>query len=203
MKRLVSGFDTRELLLIAFFAAFLVASRAALRWHLHVPGHSMLAAGFGLVLVRICVDRRGAALLCGTLAGMGIAALGMGQGGPLLVLKLAVPGALVDLGAALETTVGRRARSTRLVSGLFLGAAAGAGAVAPVALVEWLAGVDGGVIALHAVTGGVGRIGFGALGGMGAAWVGGELVHHGLVPHPTGQADANGAEAAHGYHSSE
>ena len=43
--------ETREAILIAFFAAFLVAARAALRWHIHVPGHATLAIAFGLVLV--------------------------------------------------------------------------------------------------------------------------------------------------------
>ena len=32
--------ETRDVLLLAFFAAFLVATRAAMRWHLHLPGHS-------------------------------------------------------------------------------------------------------------------------------------------------------------------
>ncbi len=173
--------DTREMLLVAFFAAFLVASRAALRWHLHVPGHSMLAAAFGLVLLRICVDRRGAATLCGVLAGVVVAALGMGKGGPLIVLKLALPGLVVDLGAAWSGGRAAGGAVMRPWTGLLIGAAAGAIAILPVLGIEWLAGVDAEVMAMHAMVAGAGRIGFGAAGGAAAAWVGGELAHHGLL----------------------
>ncbi len=181
MRRFVGRFETRELLLVAFFAAFLVASRAALRWHLNLPGHSMLPAAFGLVLLRICVERRGAALLCGTLAGLAIAALGLGKGGPLLVLKLALPGAAVELGGGFLSALDPRAAGRLRAGGLAVGMAAGASAIVPVVVVEWLADVDATVIALHAATSGAGRIAFGGLGGLAAAWVGGELVHHGLL----------------------
>jgi hypothetical protein len=170
--------ETRELLLIAFFAAFLVAARAAMRWHIHVPGHAMIAVSFGLVLVRSCVDRRGAATLCGVFAGAVVAALGMGKGGPLVVLKLALPGLVVDLGTRPRA---RSAPPISILRGLVLGGVAGASGLVPLVAVEWLADVDPSVIALHALASGLGKSLFGASGGAAGAWVARELDHHGLL----------------------
>jgi hypothetical protein len=170
--------DTREAMLIALFAVFLVSARAAMRWHIHVPGHAMLASAFGLVLVRSCVDRRGAATLCGVLAGLACTALGMGKGGPLIVLKLALPGAVVDL------LCGRSAADRSglsLAGGLGIGALAGFSGFVPLVIVEWLADVEPGLIALHALASGAGKALFGAAGGAAAAWVARELRHHGVL----------------------
>jgi hypothetical protein len=171
-------FETREALLIAFFAVFLVAARAAMRWHLHVPGHSMVASAFGLVLVRCCIDRRTAATWCGTLAGLACAALGMGKGGPLVVLKLALPGAVVDLLSMRRD--GARAELS-LAAGAVLGALAGSSGLVPLVIVEWLADVEPRLIALHALSSGTGKALFGAVGGAAAAWVARELRHHGVL----------------------
>ena len=93
------AFDTREALLLAFFATFVVLTKAALRWHLHLPGHSMFSIALLLVLARACVRRPATASLVGLLAGVACALLGMGKGGPLIALKLALPGVVIDLGA--------------------------------------------------------------------------------------------------------
>jgi hypothetical protein len=181
--------ETRELLLIAFFAAFIVVTRVAMRWHLHIPGHAMLPAAFALVLVRACSPHRAASTLCGTLAGLVVAAFGMGQGGPLIVLQLALPGLVIDLGFP------NGARSRRgdeasghdpggppsMLRGGLIGALAGASGFVPVVLIEGLAGVDPEVIALHALTSATGKAVFGAAGGAAAAWVARELRHHGLL----------------------
>lgn len=174
--------ETREAILIAFFAAFLVAAKAAMRWHLHVPGHAMLATAFGLVLVRACVQRRAAATLCGLLAGAACAALGMGKGGPLIVLKMLLPGAVVD-----GLTPARPAApvSPSLLRGLVVGALAGASGFVPVVIVEWLAGLEPGLIALHALASAAGKALFGAAGGAAGAWVARELRHHGVLDRAT------------------
>jgi hypothetical protein len=44
--------ETREALLLAFFATFIVLAKAALRWHLQVPGHVMFATALFLILAR-------------------------------------------------------------------------------------------------------------------------------------------------------
>ncbi len=84
--------ETREALLLAFFATFIVLAKAALRWHLHIPGHAMFATALFLLLARACVPRMGAATAVGLLAGLVCAALGMGKGGPLIAVKLVLPG---------------------------------------------------------------------------------------------------------------
>jgi len=140
--------ETREALLIAFFALFLVAARAAFRWHLHIPGHSMVGTVFGLVLVRRCVSRPLAASLCGLLAGLVCAALGMGQGGPVIVLKLLLPAAVVDL-ARLRAADSPAALPISF--GIAIGALAGVAGVLPVIGVEMLADLEPRLVALHAL----------------------------------------------------
>ena len=178
MRRWARPLETREAMLIAFFATFLVTARAAMRWHLHLPGHSMIAISFGLVLVRCCVDRRSAATLCGVLAGLVCAALGMGKGGPLIVLKLALPGGVVDLANARRDASGA---SISVARGLLIGALAGASGLVPLVIVESLANVEPRLIALHALASGGGKAVFGAAGGAAGAWVARELRHHGLL----------------------
>lgn len=171
---------TRDALLIAFIATFLVAARAALRWHLQIPGHAMLPTAFGLVLVRSCVDRRAAATLCGLTAGIATAALGMGKGGPLIALKLVLPGAAIDVGRlGVHPAAGRADFS--LAAGTFLGALAGATGFLPVVIVEGLAGMEPRLIALHALTAAGTKAAFGAAGGWAGAWVARELRHHGVL----------------------
>jgi hypothetical protein len=184
MRPLGARLGTREAMLIAAFAVFVVAARAAMRWHLHVPGHSMVATAFGLVLVRSCVDRRAAGTLCGIVAGVACAALGMGKGGPLVMLKLALPGAVVDL---CRLGQGDRAPLS-LLRGAGIGALAGASGFVPLVAVEWLADVEPQLIALHALASAGGKALFGAAGGAAAAWVAGELRHHGILEGSTTSA---------------
>lgn len=177
MRGLGARLSTREAMLIAGFAVFLVAARAAMRWHLHVPGHSMLATAFGLVLVGSCVERRAAGTLCGALAGATCAALGMGEGGPLIALKLLLPGAVVDL-----CRLGQGGRGpASLLRGACSGALAGASTFVPLVAVEWLADVEPQLIALHALVSTGAKVLFGAAGGAAGAWVAGELRHHGIL----------------------
>jgi hypothetical protein len=171
------GLETRELFLLAFFATGLVLARAALRWHLHVSGHSMFATALLLVLARACVQRPGAATIAGALAGAACAALGMGKGGPLLVLKLALPGAMVDVGAALAPAV-----LVRPLLAASLGAVAGATDFLPVAIVELLADLPLDVVLWHAALSAGAKAAFGAAGAAAGAAIAVRLRHHGLLP---------------------
>ena len=171
------AFDTREALLLAFFATFVVLAKAALRWHLHVPGHSMFTTALLLVVARACVKRPTAATLVGLLAGIACALLGMGKGGPIVALKLLLPGVVVDLGA--------RWKSEHLSVvwwAALIGAAAGASDFLPVALVETLAGFDADLVLAHAAFSAGTKAGFGALGGAAGAVIVARLRHHGLLP---------------------
>jgi len=168
--------DTRDALLLAFFATFLVIVRAALRWHLHIPGHSMLGAALLLVLARACVDRAAAATTVGMLAGPACTALGMGSGGPLIALKLLLPGVAVDIAWALLPV-----RLPALLRGVLLGACAGATHFLPVLVAEGLAGLEGSVVVGHALVAAGSKAAFGAAGGAAALVLAGRLRQHGVI----------------------
>jgi hypothetical protein len=168
--------DTRDALLLAFFATFLVIVRAALRWHLHIPGHSMLGAALLLVLARACVDRAAAASTVGMLAGLACTALGMGSGGPLIALKLTLPGVAVDLAWALFPV-----RLPQLLRGALLGICAGATHFLPVLVAEGLAGVESSVMLGHALLAAGSEAAFGAAGGAAALVLAGRLRQHGVI----------------------
>lgn len=170
------GLETREALLLAFFATFVVIARAAMRWHLHVPGHSLLPAALLLVLARACVDRPAAASIVGVLAGLACTALGMGSGGPLIALRIALPGVAVDVGWKLLS-----GRMPPLWRGALLGAGAGATHFLPVWLAESLAGVPADVVASHALLAAGSKAGFGAVGGAAGMAIAGRLQHHGII----------------------
>ena len=168
--------ETREALLLAFFATFIVLAKAALRWHLHIPGHSMFATALFLLLARACVPRMGAATTVGLLAGLVCAALGMGKGGPLIAVKLVLPGLVVDAGAALP-----RWALPETIRGVILGAAAGASDFFPTAAVEFLAGVPTGIVFQHATLAAGTKAAFGALGGWAAVAIIRRLRDHGII----------------------
>jgi hypothetical protein len=170
MRRL----DTRAALLLAFFAAFIVLAKAALRWHLHVPGHSMFATALFLVLARTCVPRPWSATATGLLAGLATTALGMGKGGPLLVARLLVPGLVVDAGTRLPL-------QPHALHAAVVGALAGASGFFPTAAIEALAGVPGDLVLQHALVSAGAKTGFGALGGWAAAVIAQRLREHGLL----------------------
>lgn len=168
--------ETREALLLAFFATFAVLAKAALRWHLHVPGHVMFSTVLFLMLARACVPRAGSATAVGLLAGLACAALGMGKGGPLIVVKLVLPGLVVDAGAALPRRVVPEA-----AWGVILGAAAGASDFFPAAAVELLAGVPSALVVQHAALSAGAKAAFGALGGWAAVAIIRRLREHGII----------------------
>jgi hypothetical protein len=168
--------ETREALLLAFFAIFIVLAKAALRWHLHIPGHVMFATALFLLLARACVPRFGAASAVGLLAGLVCAVLGMGKEGPLLVVRLLLPGLVVDVGSALP-----RWAMPETARGVMLGAAAGLIDFFPAATVEMLAGAPTGLVLQHALLAAGARAAFGALGGWAAAAILRRLRDHGIV----------------------
>lgn len=162
---------------MAFLAGLLVASRAAFRWHLQVPGHAMFFTALLLVLARACIPRKGAATLVGALGGAACALLGMGKGGPLIALKLALPGLVVDAAAG---PAARRLRDPRF--GAVVGAAAGATGFVPIAILEALAGLPFDLVLLHALLAAGAKMAFGAAGGVAGAALAARLHHHGLLP---------------------
>jgi hypothetical protein len=91
----------KESLFLGFCAVFIVLLRAGLRLHLDVPGHSMMFTVFFLMLARACVPHRFSAFLTGLIAGIMAVILGLGKGGPLILLKFLPPAIMIDIGAML------------------------------------------------------------------------------------------------------
>lgn len=89
----------KESLFLGFCAVFILLSRAALRLHLGISGHVMFSTMFFLLIARGCVPRYFAATITGLFAGTAAMALGMGKGGPLLLIKFVLPAMVVDIGA--------------------------------------------------------------------------------------------------------
>jgi hypothetical protein len=175
--RAIRPLALREALLLAFLATGVMAAKAALRWHLHLTGHAMLTTVGLLVLARLCVARVGAATVVGLLAGIASALLGMGKGGPLIVVKLVLPALVVDAAGAIAPA---RLLDTRVA--VMVGALAGASHFLPVAVVELVAGLSPAVALGHAAFSAAAKAAFGALGGWGAAVIGARLRDHGLLP---------------------
>ncbi len=97
-----SYFSTFELLLLAVFAALVVAGNVALRLPLKMPGHSGLVWMALLVTARGVVSKPGAAATVGLLSGVLAAFVGVGDKGGLdTILSYAAAGVGVDLVAGL------------------------------------------------------------------------------------------------------
>jgi len=174
--RLWKSFSLQDALYLGFCATFIVITRAGLRFHLKIPGHSMFFTMFFLMLGRACVQKKGAATLIGLVAGILGALLGMGKGGPLNILKFVLPGFIVDIAFALYPLV-----VTSYVACVLTGAAASSTRFFPSVLIDWLVGMDRTILFQHALIGaGMGMI----FGGLGSALIPPlvrRLKNHGLI----------------------
>ncbi len=151
----------KDALFLGFCAVFILVTKTALRLHLKIPGHSMFFTVFFLMLARGCVQNGFAATFCGLLAGIMTMILGMGKGGPLLIIKFLLPGLAVD-GMAL------------FLPGLFqslplcalTAALAGATRFLSTYAVDILTGMDPDVLMQHIFIQSSGNLIFGIAGGL-------------------------------------
>jgi hypothetical protein len=154
-------FSLREAVLLCFCATFIVLTRAGLRLHLHLPGHVMFFTMFFLLLARGCVPRVGSAALVGLITSLASVLLGMGVGGPMVLVKFLLPALIVELAGFLFpgfivsmlacAAVGALASLTR--------AAASTG-------VEWLLGMDEEIMLRKALIAGLFNALWGGLGSL-------------------------------------
>lgn len=151
----------QQSLFLGFCAVFIVLTRVGLRLHLGISGHAMLFTIFFLMLARACVSHRLAASYTGVLAGVIAMALGIGQGGPLILTKFLFPALVIDGACALRP---------RLLHGYAgcatLAVAAAATKFLSIALTDWLVGMDTTVLAQHAALKSAAAVVFGLLGGL-------------------------------------
>ena len=167
----------RDTLLVGFCALFLLVTKMALRLNLGIPGHAMFFTIFFLILPRAVTGRKLAATATGLAAGLASVLLGMGKGGPLLLLKFLFPSLCVDLAFLLFPGMGGS-----YVFCTVVGLAAAATRIVGVAATDWLVGMDPAVIMAHALLKTLGGALFGGLGGLAAAPIIRKLKARGMLP---------------------
>lgn len=169
----------KEALFLGFCAVFIIAAKAALRLHLKVPGHSMFFTIFFLLIARGCVQQRLAASFTGLLAGIMAMILGMGKGGPLLLVKFVLPALIVDLMAVIPVLF----QSVMLC--MLTAALAGATRFISTCLIDVLAGMSPAVVVQHALIKSLGNVLFAMAGGAAVPSVMAKLKAYGIVPPPS------------------
>jgi hypothetical protein len=170
------NFSLQDAIYLGFCATFIIITRAGLRLHLKIPGHSMFFMLFFLMLARASVQKRGAATLVGLIAGILGTILGMGKGGPLNILKFVLPAFFVDAAFIVFPFI-----PSSYLACIITGAIASSTRFVPSVLIDWLVGMDRAIIVQHALIGaGMGMI----FGGVGSAMVPPlvrRLKNHGLI----------------------
>ena len=87
----------RDALLLVLIADLAMLGKAVVRIPIHVPGHSGIVWVALFVVARGLVDKRGAGVLLGIIAGAVATVFGFGDIGPLEWTKYVAAGALLDL----------------------------------------------------------------------------------------------------------
>ncbi|WP_086481905.1 hypothetical protein [Oceanospirillum sanctuarii] len=172
----LQAFSLADALLLAALALLLVAFKAMVRLKLGLTGHSMFLLVLVFLLARGLVPHRGAVLYCGLMAGLLAMVMGVGKGGPLILLKMALPALTMEMALLLLPMAAWTLWQAVLVAlaGMLAWLLKGV-------LGLWLAGAESDVILL--------QIGWKLLGGglfsvLAALLVPGvmrKLAHHGLV----------------------
>jgi hypothetical protein len=93
MKR----FTLSDSLILASLAVLSVAFKAVFRLKLGLTGHSMFMVTLVLLLARGLVPERGSVVGCGLVAGLMAMVMGIGRGGPLVLLKFLAPALAVEI----------------------------------------------------------------------------------------------------------
>ncbi len=97
----VWSLSLRDLIVLVLFADLAMLAKALLRIPLHVPGHSGILWVALFVVARGLVDKKGAGLLLGVVAGVVATVLGFGDTGPLEWTKYVAAGAMLELACLL------------------------------------------------------------------------------------------------------
>lgn len=154
-------FALKDAIFLGFCATFIVITRAGLRLHLNIPGHAMFFMCFFLLLAVGCVPKMWAATIVGLVSGTVAVLLGMGQGGPLMLLRFLFPAIIVDCARLVYPRL-----TTSLVACALVGVLAAASRFVTIVLPDMLAGMEWAVVAGHAVITTAMGMGFGGLGSL-------------------------------------
>jgi hypothetical protein len=170
-------FTLTDSLILASLAVLSVAFKAVFRLKLGLTGHSMFMVTLVLLLARGLVPVRGSVAGCGLVAGLLAMVMGIGKGGPLVLLKFLAPALAIEIVCLLLP----KAPWTRWQAVL----AAWAGVVAWIGkgmLELALAGADRAVLATEAGLKALGGGLFATIAALLVPTLLKRLAHHGLVP---------------------
>ncbi|GAA4899351.1 core component of ECF transporter [Ferrimonas pelagia] len=92
MKR----FSLADALLLGALALLFVAVKSVFRFKLGLTGHSMFFVMTTFLLARGLVPVRGSVIYCGLMVGLLAMIMGMGKGGPLVLLKFMMPAVALE-----------------------------------------------------------------------------------------------------------
>jgi hypothetical protein len=172
-----SKFALKDAIFLGFCAVFIVITRAGLRLHLNIPGHAMFFMCFFLLLAAGCVPRMWSATIVGFVAGIIAVLLGMGQGGPLMLLRFLFPALIVDVARLLYPRL-----TTSYVGCVVVAILAAASRFVTIVVPDLLAGMEWAVIVGHAITSTLMGMGFGGLGALMVPTIIRRLKAHGIIP---------------------
>lgn len=160
-KPLKRHLPLKEALFLGFCAVFIVFTRTAFRLRLRIPGRNMFFTLFFLMLARGCVPYRFSASFVGLLSGAMRMVLGLGRGGPLLLVRSVLPAFVIDVAAmvmpvlfqsyALCMVVSTVAASTRMIE---------------IFIFDYLIGMDDSIILQSVLLEGLGNVLFGMAGSL-------------------------------------
>ncbi len=142
-----TSIQLKDALFLGFCAVFIVFTKAALRLNLNISGHSMFFTAFFLILSRGCVQWKFSASITGLLAGLMSIILGLGKGGPLLLIKFIMPSMVIDLCAFFIPFM-----FSSIVLCIIVGALASATKFFSTYLIDLLMGMDKDILFFHALT---------------------------------------------------
>ncbi|HAR96097.1 MAG TPA: hypothetical protein DCR97_09070, partial [Deltaproteobacteria bacterium] len=140
-----SRFSLKDAIFLGFCATFIVITRAGLRLHLNIPGHAMFFMCFFLLLAVGCVPKMWAATIVGLVAGIVAVLLGMGQGGPIMLLKFLFPAIIVDCARLIYPRL-----ATGFIACAVVGLVAAASRFVTIVVPDLLAGMEWQIITGHA-----------------------------------------------------
>jgi len=154
-------FTLREALLLGFCATFIILTRAALRLHFNLPGHSMFFMMFFLIMARGCVPKIGSATLVGLISGFVCLLLGMAKMGPLILVNFVLPAVIVDFGGMIYHRL-----PSSYAACLLTGVIASASKAVSGLGIDYLMGMETEIIIQHIVVTTIGSTVSGAIGSL-------------------------------------
>ncbi len=169
-------FTLREALLLGFCATFIILTRAGLRLHLHLPGHVMFFTMFFFLLARGCVPKIGAVTLVGLITCLASLLFGMGNGGPMVLVKFLLPALVVEVVGAMSP-----AFVTSMLACAAVGIVASATRSGASVATEWLIGMEEDIIVKKALFTTAMNGLFGGLGALAVPGIVRRLRRNGLI----------------------